>query len=293
MKKIFSLIPALMLVFFFSSCADRSFQQTDTGLTYKFHKSNKGDNPSIDNIVKIDFAYRYPEDSVFFASSQNQTSAYVRITPKQYDGDIYEALRMMAKGDSATFKFDATRFFTITMDAISVPDFIDPSDSIFVDIVMHDFFNEEQYEAYMQKQREEQMKEQELAAMNETKILEQYLRDQNIDAEAEDSGLIVIVEETGSGPRPVSGQKVKVHYTGMVLDGTVFDSSHDRGEPIEFTLGRGQVIRGWDEGISKLNVGSKARLIIPSHLAYGDRARSAVIQPFSTLIFDIELIAAE
>ncbi|TVQ14292.1 MAG: FKBP-type peptidyl-prolyl cis-trans isomerase [Bacteroidetes bacterium] len=129
--------------------------------------------------------------------------------------------------------------------------------------------------------------------MNETKILEQYLRDQNIDAEAEDSGLIVIVEETGSGPRPVSGQKVKVHYTGMVLDGTVFDSSHDRGEPIEFTLGRGQVIRGWDEGISKLNVGSKARLIIPSHLAYGDRARSAVIQPFSTLIFDIELIAAE
>ncbi len=293
MKKIFFFIPALMLVFFFTSCGDNSYKQTESGLTYKIHKSNRGEKPSIDNIAKIDFAYRYPEDSVFYASSESQQSAFVRIVPSEYKGDIYEALRMMARGDSASFKFDATNFFSITMDAISVPDFIDPNDSIYVDIVMHDFFNDEQYEEYMQKLREEQMKEQELAAMNETKILEEYLKEQNIDAEAEESGLIIIVEEQGQGPRPVAGQTVRVHYTGMVLDGTVFDSSIERGEPIEFTLGRGQVIRGWDEGLSKLNVGSTARLIIPSHLAYGDRARSAVIQPFSTLIFDIELISAE
>lgn len=293
MKKIFFFIPALMLVFFLTSCGDSSYKQTDTGLTYKFHESNKGDKPSIDNIVKIDFAYRYPEDSVFYSSSQNQQSAYVSIIPSEYEGDIYEALRMMTRGDSASFMFDANNFFSVTMDAISVPEFIAPDDSIFVDIVMHDFFNEEQYEEYMQKQREEQMKEQELAAMNETKILEDYLEEQNIDAEAEESGLIIIVEEEGSGPLPVAGQTVKVHYTGMVLDGTVFDSSIERGEPIEFVLGRGQVIRGWDEGLSKLNVGSTARLIIPSHLAYGDRARSEIIQPFSTLIFDVELISAE
>ncbi len=293
MKKEILLIPALLFIFFLSSCTDDSYKQTETGLTYKFHDNNKGDKPSVDDIAKIDFNYRYPADSVFFSSSQNQGSAYVRVIPSEYEGDIYEALRMMAAGDSASFMFDANNFFSVTMGAMSVPEFINPEDSIYVDIVMHEFFNEEEYEAYMQKQREEQMEEQENASMNETKILDEYLDEQNIDVQPEESGLIIIVEEEGSGPKPEPGQNVKVHYTGMVLDGTVFDSSVERGEPIEFTLGSGQVIPGWDEGISKINVGSKARLIIPSHLAYGDKARSELIQPFSTLIFDIELISAE
>ncbi len=292
MKKLFFMIPVFMLVFLLHSCQEKSYRQTESGLTYKFHESNKGENPSIDNIVKIDFSYRYPEDSVFFSSTQNDTRGYVQIIPSEYPGDIYEALRMMSKGDSASFMFDASNFFTLTMASPSVPEFINPEDSIFVDIVMYDFFNEEEYEAYLQKQREEQMKVQEEAALDESKRLEEYLGEENIDVEPEESGLIIIMEEEGDGPKPVAGQTVKVHYTGMMLDGTVFQSSVERNEPIEFVLGQGQVIRGWDEGISKLNVGSKARLIIPSHLAYGDRARSELIQPFSTLIFDIELIEA-
>ena len=90
-----------------------------------------------------------------------------------------------------------------------------------------------------------------------------------------------------------NGNKVKVHYKGMLLDGTVFDSSFKRNQPIEFTLGIGQVIKGWDEGISLLGIGDKASFIIPSDLAYGASGAGGIIPPNATLFFEVELISAE
>jgi peptidylprolyl isomerase len=105
-----------------------------------------------------------------------------------------------------------------------------------------------------------------------------------------ESGLEVIVVEEGDGPTPEAGDIVLVHYTGMLEDGTQFDSSYERGEPIAFPLGGGRVIPGWDEGIALLSVGSQARLIIPPELGYGDRGAGDAIPPNATLTFDVELV---
>jgi len=106
------------------------------------------------------------------------------------------------------------------------------------------------------------------------------------------SGLKYIEIEAGGGASPQAGQTVSVHYTGWLADGTKFDSSRDRGQPIEFVLGRGMVIQGWDEGLSTMKVGGQRRLIIPPDLAYGPGGRPPVIPPNAELTFDVELVGA-
>jgi len=105
------------------------------------------------------------------------------------------------------------------------------------------------------------------------------------------SGLKYIVVEKGSGPRAENNKEVEVHYTGYLTDGKKFDSSRDRNEPIEFVLGTGKVIKGWDEGIALMSVGDKYQLIIPPDLGYGKKGAGNIIPPDATLIFDVELIS--
>lgn len=108
--------------------------------------------------------------------------------------------------------------------------------------------------------------------------------------EKAESGLRYQIIQKGSGTKAEKGKTVSVHYKGQLADGTVFDSSYKRNEPIDFPLGMGQVISGWDEGIQLLKVGDKARFVIPSHLGYGSRGAGGVIPPDATLIFDVELM---
>lgn len=108
------------------------------------------------------------------------------------------------------------------------------------------------------------------------------------------SGLTYIVTQNGTGAQLKAGDTVKVHYTGLFTNGVKFDSSHDRGEPIEFPLGRGRVIKGWDEGILKLRVGDRAMLYIPPALGYGEEgAGGGAIPPDATLIFIVEVVGVQ
>lgn len=107
------------------------------------------------------------------------------------------------------------------------------------------------------------------------------------------SGLKYIELKEGTGATPKSGQTVEVHYTGTLQDGTKFDSSRDRNQPFKFKLGVGQVIKGWDEGLSTMKVGGRRQLIIPPELGYGARGAGGVIPPNATLNFDVELLGVK
>jgi FKBP-type peptidyl-prolyl cis-trans isomerase FkpA len=109
------------------------------------------------------------------------------------------------------------------------------------------------------------------------------------------SGLQIIEQRSGSGTTAQSGQEVSVHYTGWLynngVQGSKFDSSRDRNQPFEFSLGAGMVIKGWDEGVAGMQVGGQRTLIIPPELGYGARGAGGVIPPGATLKFDVELLA--
>lgn len=104
------------------------------------------------------------------------------------------------------------------------------------------------------------------------------------------SGLKIEDFVVGTGKEAIAGSQITVHYTGTFLDGTKFDSSVDRGTPFEFTLGVGQVIRGWDQGVQGMKEGGKRKLTIPSDLAYGDNGIPPAIPPKSVLVFEVELL---
>ncbi|HNB81194.1 MAG TPA: FKBP-type peptidyl-prolyl cis-trans isomerase, partial [Chitinophagaceae bacterium] len=143
--------------------------------------------------------------------------------------------------------------------------------------------SKEEFEAAKKEAAEKQV------SMDEQTIKD-YIAKNNIkDAKRTESGLYYVIEKAGNGKHPVASDKVKVHYKGTLLDGTKFDSSYDRGEPVEFPLT--QVIKGWTEGIPYLEEGGKGKLLIPSGLAYGQNAPPGTpIKPNDVLIFDVELL---
>lgn len=146
-------------------------------------------------------------------------------------------------------------------------------------------------EAFMRRRQEEMQAQQAEEAASNREAGEAFLAEnaKREDVQTTESGLQYRVIEEGDGARPAADDRVTVHYTGTLIDGTKFDSSHDRGEPATFALN--QVIPGWTEGLQLMEEGSTYEFFIPSDLAYGEQGRPGPIGPNSTLIFEVELIS--
>jgi FKBP-type peptidyl-prolyl cis-trans isomerase len=262
-----------------TSCSKYSgYKEADSGLYYKFI-SESGDTakPRLNDILDVVMSYGTKDSTLMPANGVIQ----IQLMKPMFKGDIYEGFAMMHKGDSASFIISADSFFTKIARAPR-PKFIDSSSVLYFNVKLKDFMSLEQL---MKKRQEENAK----LEQEELTKLDAYLKANNITAQPTASGIYFIEVQKGKGPKAMTGQKVSVHYTGTLLDGKKFDSSYDRKEPISFALGTGAVIKGWDEAISMMSKGGKAKVIIPSKMAYGERAQGP-IPAFSTLVFDVELV---
>ena len=294
MKRLFNLAAlCLLLSVTFMSCGPKSpfpgYKATENGLYYKQIVAGQGPQLQMGDYIKVRLAY-YLGDSLLFTTDDLPESAYDQVRESVFKGDLYEGFRMMHVGDSMSFMINSDSIFRKQFRVPIIPDFVKPDVFLRWEVVVDEVYNQEEFtkiqEAIAQKQMEAAAAKQQ-AADDE---FQAYLEANGIKAQPTESGLVYVCTKKGKGPKPGYKQMVKVHYTGRLLDGTVFDSSVERGEPIEFQLGVGQVIPGWDEGIALMSKGEKGILYIPSKLAYGPRQAGELITPYSNLIFDVELV---
>ncbi|HMQ45917.1 MAG TPA: FKBP-type peptidyl-prolyl cis-trans isomerase [Saprospiraceae bacterium] len=269
---------------------------TANGYEYMLHTSGKGEKPA-----PGDYAYFHAQlrngDTVLYSSRDQPQMPFIQIPLEEVTNrktsPVEDILREMTLGDSATVLINLD-----TIPAEMRPRGFEKASVMFYDVVLLDIKTQEEYNTEAQRLQEEQMKAMELAQARQAEVatmvgqtLEQFkngaLKNQLTESE---TGLKYIVHEKKDGPKLQMGDMANVHYYGVLMDGTMFDNSFERGQPISFPLGQGRVIKGWDEGLSYLKRGEKATFFIPYNLAYGEQGSPPTIPAKSDLVFYVEVV---
>ena len=257
---------------------------------------NPGTGRSIQktDFVKINLTVSSIEGKKIFSTlDRNQPITFEYGQPFDTKG-FDEAIGKMKKGSKATVVVPSKMGFGAKgrKDQTGA-DIITPYSPVVYDIEVLDLKTKAENEKAQKEEAAAAKKAADEAMAKEPVLIQQYVKDNNITAKPTANGLYYVEKVKGKGPVAKAGDKVKVHYTGKLLNGKVFDSSLTRQpvQPYEFTLGQGQVIPGWDEGIALMSAGGKATLIIPSKLAYGGQSQGNDIPAYSPLVFDVELVS--
>jgi FKBP-type peptidyl-prolyl cis-trans isomerase FkpA len=287
-----------------------SFKETATGLKYRVVRKGKGPGPQEGDVLLLDACYKTEKGVVLFNTVDQELPIALPYSESlaSKNGGFLEAVSMLQKGDSLICKLNTEKVLGESLEYMTAQYGLKKDEDIFLHLHLRNIMPEEAYKAWdteqiamLQKRQQEKAAEQ---LKEDAKTITNYLKENKIEAHAADSGLYYVIDTPGQGAQPKLGDKVKVHYTGRLLDGKVFDTSladvaeqhglHNPGrayEAIEFHVGVGQVIKGWDEGIMCLRQGTKARLFIPSILAYGSQSiGNGLIPANAILIFDIALM---
>lgn len=306
----FAAIGAMLAITACNNSPYPGFEKAENGVYAKFYnQASDGVKPKAGDLIQLVLTYKTSTDSILFDSKVNNPNGGNLVEfpmgKSAFKGSFEDALAMMSVGDSASFKINADSVYLKTFRMKELPSFIQKGSAIGFDVKLVKITAKEIVEKEQNHQREEQKIMTELRKNEEPKAFAKYLKDNNITVKPTASGLYYIEKTKGNGPKPKKGSKVKVNYTGRLLDGSVFDTSNEATakefgvydqrrtySPIDFPLGVGQVIEGWDEGIALMSAGAKGQFIIPSSIGYGERG-AGPIPPFSTLVFDVELLSFE
>ena len=300
LNKIKNLSGLLGLAALVIACGDSGTFTTKSGTEVSYVRAGEGEKPQDGQILTMHISYKDEKGNFLFNSVE---AGGGRALPMQFNdsawqnqGVLYEVIREMKRGDSVKFEMTAEALFEDTF-GVDLPDSIARGSKITFNCGLEGLMTEDQYQeeqmALQQQEMEKMQMESEGQLVVDAEIIDKYLADNNIEAQTTESGLRYVITQQGNGATAPAGSTVSVHYLGTTLSGEKFDSSYDRGDPLEFVLGRGQVIPGWDEGIALLNTGAKATLYIPSSLAYGPRGAGGVIQPNAILKFEVELVGIQ
>lgn len=265
----------------------KGYKQTENGLYYRFEQQDKNAQQVEEGDVLVgEMTIRL--DTTVLRTNVGRTERLMPAIP-MYDGVLHEGIMMMHVGDKATFAIEADSMAKF-MQPNQMPPMYEKGKGMkfyyeinLQDIVTKDEFAAEQanYEAEMEKARSA-----------EPELIANYVKENNIKAQPNADGLYVIVKKQGKGTKVAVGRQVAIHYTGRLLDGTVFDSSVGN-EPLSYVVGQMGLIRGWEEGVMGQPEGSQLQLIIPSALGYGSQGAGQMIPPYSTLVFDLDIVSVK
>lgn len=296
LKNAKKVLVAISAAGFMASCSS-NFEKSETGLEYKIFEDKEGEKAKVGDFLTLHFEYKTKlkgsdKDTILRNTWKDGNPIQVMVQAPSFKGGLEEGLQMLSEGDSASFKMPLDSLFKKTFMA-PIPDFLDSSASMIFTMKVIKVQNKEAFEKDQQKlmeerraQMEKQMAQQEQI---DVKLIEEYVAANNLAVQKTPSGLNYIIRKQGKGKKPAAGSLVTVNYTGKLLNGSIFDSSEGKA-PLEFPVGVGQVIPGWDEGISLLSEGTVATLIIPSKLGYGPMAMGPNLPANSILVFEVELV---
>ncbi len=258
-------------------------QPTKDGLYVVVDTKGNGPKPGPKDYLKVHYSVSTLEGKLFYSSFKNPEPHLMQMEGQFETPGLKEGLSLLNKGSRAHLILPSKLAFGEGNNSV------EPYTPLLYDVQLVDVVSKAQYDKEVAQKAKEAAAAAEKAKTQEPIILQKYLADNKITVKPTPSGLYYIEIKKGTGAMATKGKKVKVQYEGKLINGTIFDSSKKSGRPFEFILGQNQVIPGWDEGIAKMSVGGKAKLIIPSSLAYGAQPNQ-VIPAYSTLVFEVELL---
>jgi FKBP-type peptidyl-prolyl cis-trans isomerase FkpA len=276
----------LLLVCILSSAAlaqqKVAFQKTPTGLEYRIYHNGGKTKPVAGDLIKTIVVYCNHKDSVIYDSRISRPENIFELLAPTFKGSLEEGMLMMAIGDSAIFRVNADSIYAKTFKTPR-PKYVKKGSKLTFRIKLLGIKTKESID---HRTPEEIEKDNEARRVAEPQLILDFVKLNGISQQPSASGLYYIQREAGSGPQVTNTSKVKIVYHCTTLDGAVVDT---QSKPIEIDMSLGKITKGMQEGLLNMSMGTKATLIIPSELAFGKRKISTV-QPYTTLIYDLEVI---